>query len=381
MPEAVPSSPQTRVRSPLFAVIDRMLFLELAKTLISILMILVVIIVSRKFLDILAKAIEGEVSGDTLFQLLGLKTVSAIAILIPPSTFMAILTVIGRMYRDHEMSILASGGMGSARLYRALAWLVVPVFLLSGWLSLAVMPWTEREAQALVERDEQSADIRGIKAGRFNEFSAGDVVLYAEEMDSDNIMRNIFAQKRQDTVTEVVSADRGHLDRNELDEYFVILSDGRSNKGTPGLADFEITDFREYAVRVGAAHERSAVLKREAESSANLLHNRTPKELAELQKRLAVPLGVITLALLAVPLARVAPRGGPYGSVFTAFLIYVVYENAQKISQGMLMTEKIPAWASYSAIYGILLAVTLALFMKNLGVGWVLNRLLGKTGT
>ena len=119
----------------------------------------------------------------------------------------------------------------------------------------------------------------------------------------------------------------------------------------------------------------SATLKREATDSLQLLTNGTPKELAELQKRIAVPLGIIALALLAVPLARVSPRQGPYGNVFSAFIIYIVYENAQKISQGMLMSGKIPPWTAYAAIYGILLAMTLLLFLKNLGPRWLKHSL------
>jgi lipopolysaccharide export system permease protein len=367
------ASPRRAGRGPLFAVVDRMVSSELAKTLLSILLVLVVIIVSRKFLNILAKAIEGEVAGETLFQLLGLKTLAATAILLPPSLFMAILTVIGRMYRDQEMSILASGGMGARRLYRALSWTVIPVFLLSAWMALVVMPWTERQSQALMKRDEATADIRGIKPGRFNEFSAGDVVLYAEEMGEDSLMHHIFVQSRQDSSTGVVLAETGRLKKNELDEDFVVLNDGRRYQGIPGHLDYVISEFSEYAVRIGGPESESAAKKREAEDSLALVLGGTPRELAELQKRISVPLGLAALALLAVPLARIAPRRGPYGNVFTAFLIYVIYENAQKISQGLLMTEKIPAWLSYVVIFGLLLAITLGLFLRNLGKRWLVH--------
>lgn len=371
MSSQVLESPRRHRRPPLFAVVDRMVAGELAKTLLSILLVLVVIIVSRKFLAILAKAIEGEVAGGTLFHLLGLKTIGVTAILLPPAMFMAILTVIGRMYRDHEISILASGGMGARRLYRALLWLVLPAWLLSAWLALEVLPWTEREAQALMKRDEATADIRGIKAGRFNEFSGGDVVLYAEEMGADNIMHNIFVQSRQGQDTGVVIAERGHLQKNDLDEDFVVLNDGRRYQGRPGQMDYIISQFSEYAVRIGGPESEAAAKKREAEETEELLRGGTPRELAELQKRLAVPLGLAFLAFLAVPLARIAPRRGPYGNVMTAFLIFVIYENLQKASQGLLMTGKIAPWISYVVIYGLLLAIALGLFLRNLGPRWI----------
>lgn len=369
------STPTRRYRRFPLTVVDRMIAWELTKTLVSILLVLVTIIVSRKFLDILTKAIEGEVSADIVFSLIGLKTLTATAILIPPSLFMAILTVTGRMYRDHEMSILASAGIGAKRLYRALNWVIIPVFFLSGYLSLMVMPWSERHIQTLILRDVETHDIRGIKAGRFNEFSSGDVVLYAEEMDENREMRNIFVQSRQNASTGVVIAERGRLHKAENGDNFVILNDGRRYQGIPGLADYVISEFGEYGVRISGPEEVSAALKREATDSWQLFINRSPPELAELQKRVTIPLGVIALSLLAVPLARVSPRQGPYGNVFSAFLIYIIYENAQKISQGMLMTGKIPPWTAYTAIYGLLMLITLALFLKNLGPRWVRHAL------
>lgn len=354
-------------------VIDRMVAFDLLKTLLAILLVLVVIIVSRQFLSILQKAIEGEVSADTLFQLLGLKTVLATAILIPPSLFMAILTVIGRMYRDQEMAVLASAGAGERRIMQALSWAVIPVFILATFLALVAMPWTERHTQKLIKRDEQKADVRGIQPGRFNEFSAGDIVLYAESIDPDNRMHEIFVQSRQGESTAVVIAESGHLQKTELGEDFVILNKGRRYQGVPGQMDFVISDFAEYGVRILGPEAESEALKREATDTLTLLKSRDPKELGELLRRLAIPLGVIFLSLLAVPLARIAPRRGPYGNVFTALLIYITYENLLKIAQGMVMTKKLKVWQGPLVIYGALLLMTLFLYFR--GRGSILQKL------
>jgi lipopolysaccharide export system permease protein len=373
-----PFKPLQWRHAPIISVLDRMVAAELAKTLGAVLGVLVTIIVSRKFLNILAKAIEGELSGETIFQLLGLKILSATAQLLPAALFMATLTVLGRMYRDQEMSVLASAGVGSSRIYRAMSWMVLPVCALAAVLALQVMPWSERQAQALMKKDEKSADIRGIKAGRFNEFSQGDVILYAEALNEDNSMNKIFVQSRQRDKTGVVIAERGYLNKNELSEHFVVLQHGRRYQGVPGQANFIISEFEEYAVRIDGPEGETASLKREAADSTALWYSHTPRELAELQKRFAVPLGVLFLSFLAVPLARIAPRKGVYGNVFTAFLIYIVYENAQKITQGLLMTEKLPLWLSYSGVYVFLLLITGALFIRNLGLSWIIQVVRGK---
>jgi len=375
-----PFKPLQWGNTPIFSVLDRMVAAELVKTLGAVLGVLVTIIVSRKFLNILTKAIEGELSGETIFKLLGLKILSATAQLLPAALFMATLIVLGRMYRDQEMSVLASSGAGSGRVYRAMSWMVLPVCALSAVLALQIMPWSERQAQALMKKDEKSADIRGIRAGRFNEFSQGDVILYAEELNENNAMHKIFVQSRQRDETGVVIAENGYLRRNELNEHFVVLQYGQRYQGIPGQANFIVSEFEEYAVRIDGPEDETASLKREAADSTVLWYSHTPRELAELQKRLAVPFGVLFLSFLAVPLAKIAPRSGVYGNVFTAFLIYVVYENAQKITQGLLMTGKIPLWLSYSGVYFFLLALAGILFVRNLGLGWIVQTAREKIG-
>lgn len=367
-----------RPSQPLWSVLDRMIGFELLKTLIAVLGVLVVIIVSRMFLGILTQAIQGDVASETVFSLLGLKTLIATAILLPPAAFMAVLTVMGRMYRDHEMSVLASAGVGYLRIYRAMAWILVPIFALSVFMALEVMPWSERKSQALISQDIKTHDIRGIKPGQFNEFSSGNVVLYAEEMDEGQNMHKIFVQSSKPNHTTVVLADAGRLHRAENGDHFVVLNNGRHYDGKPGDPAYTISEFDEYGVRISGPDEVSDTVKREATPSLDLLKGSTPRELAELQKRLGIPLGVIALAVLAVPLARVAPRQGPFGSLFTAFIIYVVYENVQKISQGLLISEKLPAWTAYVLIYGLLGLMTLGLFLNNLGSRWIRYHMRGQ---
>jgi len=364
--------PSSSSRWSLLPVLDRMVTLELVKTVTSVLAVLVTIIVSRKFLSILTKAIEGEVAGDTLFVLLGLKTLSALIILLPAALFLGILMVFGRMYRDQEMSVLASSGVGLSRLYRAISYTVVPLSLLAAYLALQVMPWSEQKVQELMRKDEKTADLRGIKPGRFNEFSRGDVVLYTEAMsETDGTMTNIFVQSRQGEQSGVIIAKSGHLKETKTGEHFVVLDFGQRYQGTPGQANFIISEFEDYAVKIDEDDSEEAALKREAEPSMVLWQSKTPRELAELQRRLAIPLGALVLSLLAIPLSRVAPRGGVFGNVLTAFLIYLTYENLQRISQGLLMTQRIPLWLSYSGVYCVMLAVTLFFLLRATGPIWI----------
>lgn len=370
-------------RPRLIPVLDGMLTVELAKTVLAVLTVLVTIIVSRKFLGILTKAIEGEVSGDTLLALLGLKVLGAFIVFMPAALFLGLLMVFGRMYRDHEMAVLASSGVGLARIYRACAWFVVPVFLLSAYLALEIIPWSEAKTQSLLKQDEKTADIRGIKPGRFNEFSQGDLVLYAESLSEDSgIMKKIFVQSRSGDKSGVTVAESGYLQETDSGSHFVVLEKGVRYQGTPGQADYIISQYDEYHVKLDSGDDSDDPgFKRESTlSSLQLWKSKTPRELAELQRRLAVPVGVLLLAILAIPISRVAPRSGVYGNVVTAFLIYLVYENLQRVSQGLIQSGKVPLWLGYGGVYLLMLGLIAFFLLRANGLRWSWQLATGRAG-
>lgn len=176
-----PNGYKTR-RRPWVTVLDKMIAKDLLKSLLSVWTVIVVIVVSRKFIKILDRAVDGHVSNETLLIILGLKTVTSSIALLPAATFMALLMVLGRLYKDQEMSAIATAGGGAGTLYKAVFLLVFPLSVVAFGLSFYVSPWAENTMQGIFNQDERSADIRGIAAGKFSEYSRGDLVFYVENI-------------------------------------------------------------------------------------------------------------------------------------------------------------------------------------------------------
>lgn len=269
--------------------------------------------------------------------MLGLKIVAATISLLPSAAFLAVLMTLGRMYRDNEMSVLASAGAGLARLYRAVLVFVLPLVVVGWYLALNVLPWTEQQTRKLYEIEEKTADIRGIKEGKFSESSDGATVFYVEEYKERESMRNIFVQSDEHNKLGIVSSDTGYLKVMDNGDQFIVLQNGTRYDGIPGTANFIITEFKEYGVKIKGKSskdkEEGKPPEQSIKSSQELVQSAQPRDIAEYQKRLAVPFGVLMLGLLAVPLSRLAPRAGVYGNLFAAFFIYIAYENMQRIMQ------------------------------------------------
>ncbi len=353
-------------------VLDRMIVKDLLLTFLAVLSVLVVIIVSRKFIKILAQAVEGDVSSETLLMILGFKTVIACGTFMPAAVFMAVLMVIGRMYRDQEISAIASAGGGVLVIYRAVLSAVIPLSLLAGGLSLLAMPWAEATVREVLHEEEQTADIRGISAGRFSEYSAGDVIFYTENIDADKRMEQVFVQHRSNDRIGIVNAQYGRLQYLPGGLYLV-LENGERVQGFPGSKDFVIERFDEYAVRI---EKKTKVLaqKREGLPTIELWHSKEVKDIAELQDRLAIPVGTLFMSFLAVPLAKLSPRGGVYGSLGAAFLIYFIYGNLQKVAHSSVASGHIPVMFGYIALPLFLIVLGGILLIRLYGIQWVLHQ-------
>ena len=360
----------------LVTVLDKMIMKDLLNTVVAVLAVLVVIIVSRKFIRVLAQAIEGNIANETVLMLLGLKIVNATATFLPAALFMAVLMVLGRMHREQEITAIASAGGGLSTIYRSVFLLVLPLSLCAAGLSMYASPWAEAQTRKLTHDDKQNADIRGISAGRFSEYSNGEVIFYTETVDQAGNMLNVFVQNKDGDKLGVVNAKQGRLE--DIDGgLYLILRNGERLEGIPGQKDFHIETFDEYAVLI----ERQTsvlVMGREALGTEQLWGSRELQDVAELQSRLDGPAGVILLAFLAVPLSKLSPRGGVYGSVLVAFGIYFAYGNLQRVNHSWVVGQTVPAWLGYFWVDLLLALVGLVMLIRFYSWKWLAQWLTGK---
>jgi lipopolysaccharide export system permease protein len=356
-------------------ILDKMIAWDLLKTITSVLAVIVIIIVSRKFIKILALAIAGTISGSTAMDILGLKTIIAVVNFLPAAIFMAILMVLGRMYKEQEMSAIASAGGGIITLYRSVFLLILPLSIATAGLSLYAAPWAEKQMLQLTSKDMETADLRGISAGRFTEYSHGDLIFYTEEIDSHLKMHNIFIQDRQHGEPNTINAEYGSLKELPTGKY-VVLENGEGSRGSPGKSNFILETFQEYAVRID---KKTNPINYNADSvsTQSLIQSSKITDKVELQKRLSLPLSVLFLSFLAVPLAKLSPRGGVYGSLIFAFLIYFIYGNISQVTRSWMLHGVIPIELGYVWVYLFLGLLGIVLLVRLYGWRWIILYLKG----
>jgi lipopolysaccharide export system permease protein len=353
------------------SLIDRYLLRETLFGWLAITLVLWLIMISHRMVGYLAQAATGELPGDVILVLLGVKTLWLLAYVMPFSLALGVVIGLGRLYRDNEMTVLAACGVGPGRIYPPLLGMAAVVAVILGWMALYFIPGVVAYGERLTHRAEQQADVSLLGAGRFNVLHGGQITFYAERLSEDkrrmeNLFVYVYDRKNRDKPPQVISADSAYrmTDNDSGDDYLVFVN-GFRYEGKPGEVGYRIMRFERQGVRVELPGKAPLSSKRSAIPTAELLASTDIKEIVELQWRLSVPLSVLVLVFLAVPLSRMSPRKGRYGGLVLPVLVFVIYFN-------LMGTAK--AWVEQgviSPVIGIwwvhLLPVVLAIVLLNGG--------------
>jgi lipopolysaccharide export system permease protein len=363
----------------MISLIDRYLLKEVLLGWLAITLVLLLIMVSHRMVGYLAQAATGELPGDVIFVLLGVKTLWMLAYVMPFSLALGIITGLGRLYRDNEMTVLAACGVGPGRIYPPLLVMAAVVAILLGWMVLNYIPGVVAYGEHITQHAEQQADISLLGAGRFNVLRGGQITFYAERLSEDkkrmeNLFVYVYDKKNPDKLPQVISADSAYrmTDHKSGDDYLVFV-DGYSYQGKPGDIGYRIMKFDQQGVRVELPGKAPPSSKRSAIPTAELLTSTDLKEIVELQWRLSVPLSVMVLVFLAVPLSRMSPRKGRYGGLVLPVLVFIIYFNLMGTAKAWVEQGVIPP--SIGIWWVHLLPVALAVVLLNGGrLGCLLKR-------
>jgi lipopolysaccharide export system permease protein len=349
-------------------ILARYILRETLQTWLVVTLVLLLILVTYQFAQVLSDAAGLKVPKDAIFKVLGLTFVQFLAILTPVGLFISILLSLGRLYRDSEMSALMACGIGPAGLYRPLAILALVLAALVAWLALIVSPAATRDILEIAQQARQRADLSMIEPRRFLPFALDGSVVYAEEVEEDGSLRKVFLQRRNEDAVEVVIADRAwQTVAPGTGVRTLHFGDGRRYEGVPGSPRFKIVRFSEYGVPFEIPEAEVEDLEGGSRPLSELIGSTDPINRAELQWRLSAPLNLLVLTLLAVPLSRSSPRQGRYSGLFAGVLVYVIYVNLLAASRVWLERGDIPVFAGLWWVHGAFALVALVLLGRQQG--------------
>jgi len=331
-------------------IVDRYLVRELLVSFLAAVAILLLVTVGATVADLLAKIARGRVAADLLLALIGLRTVDSLTLLVPLALFLGVQLAYGRLYRESEMAVFAASGLPVTGLVRPLLLLAVPMTFAMALISFWLAPAAVRQAQALQEEASRSLIVAGLEPGRFVELPNNDGVMYVDSMNADGtkFKKMFVASERIDTEAgrtslNVITAADGELyhDANGAERYLG-LNDGFRVEGVLGQDNYRLMRYVRNDVKLTDTEtDANADSVKRSAPTTELLASNDIVQRTEFQWRLAAPLSVLVLVLLALPLAKSSPREPRYARLLIALLSWVIYYNClaigrSKLSQGVL---------------------------------------------
>jgi lipopolysaccharide export system permease protein len=364
-------------------IVFRYLSRELLLTSSAVSAVLLVIIMSGRFIKYLAQAAEGRLDHTVLFLIMGFKLPSFLQLILPLGLFLGVLLAYGRLYLDSEMTVLSSAGMSQQRLAGYTLVSATGVAFLVAWMSLGLAPQGSTEVARILNQQAAMTEFDTLEAGRFQSIRKGSRVTYTERISADRSqLSGVFisekrlskAGDKQAGITVLV-AEQGHQEIQADGSRYLVLQNGYRYDGNPGQADYRKIQYETYGVLLPKPEVSEEVGEREAVPTRDLFTSSTPVHRAELQWRLSLPLLVFVVALLAVPLSRVNPRQGRFLKLLPAVLIYMTYLALLVAARGALDKGKIPEWFGLWGVHGLFLGLgLLLLYWEPLRLKWAARR-------
>jgi len=349
-------------------IVFRYLSREVLITMSAVSAVLLVIIMSGRFIKYLAQAAQGLLDPGSLFMIMGVRLPGFLQLILPLGLFLGILLAYGRLYLDSEMTVLTATGMSQQRLLAITLAPALFIALLVAWLSLWLAPQGITQMQLLLNKQDAMTEFDTLAPGRFQSMRDGTRVTYTETLANERTeLGGVFISDKnrprngKDGGTSVLVGATGVQEIHADGSRYLILKDGYRYDGTPGQADYREIKYDTYAALLPKPEVSSEIDDRDAIPTSDLLGSDDPRMKSELQWRLSIPLLVFVVTVLAVPLSRVNPRQGRFLKLLPAVLLYMAYLALLIAGRGMLDKGKIPMALGLWWIHGIFLAIGLLL--------------------
>jgi lipopolysaccharide export system permease protein len=272
------------------------------------------------------------------------------------------------MYKDHEIVVMHACGIGYRDFYRPVLIALIPFLAASIYTSLWLNAQVLTAAQTAIEREANLHEFQQIKPGQFNQDSDGGLVFFMESLSDDKLeLRDIIISQTGTGTMIIETAETG---RQQIDEksgdLFLVIGPGERYEGQAGDNQIRQITFEQHGILI---EKQVRAARLESHSNALTLtylwQSKKLKHHIELRWRVAVPVVLLVLALLAVPLAYIAPRKGRYGKVGIALLVFIIYLNLMAVTRAQLEQGSIPLALNFWWVHLLFLTLTLVLIYRR----------------
>ena len=313
-------------------ILRRYMTQQVAANTAIVLLFLMALMLGGRLIRYFGIAAEGRLDVGLLFAIIGYNIPTFLELILPLSFFIALMLVLGRMYVDHEMSVLFASGISRGRLTRLMIPLITGLFVFQMGISLLAKPWGLSNSKQIWQTQSLGSLLDLVRPKTF--ISSGNYHLYVDEFDKEKReLKNIYVVQQQTDKSGkigkndvIITATRAYqVPSKDTDSSMQLdLFQGRRYELGTNNAKYNQASFEKYRITLEKpASEKITETNVETQTTAKLLANtQKPEVKAELGYRFTMPWLIIIAAMLATPLAQVRPRQGRWLRLLPSVLIF-----------------------------------------------------------
>lgn len=304
---------------------------------------------------------------------------------LPVAFLLGAVLGVGRLAEDRELVALSAAGISPARLVRVPLLLGAAVSALALWISLQVAPAGLRDARARIDGVIRKNLQGEIRPGVFYEDIPG-LTLYAESADRRGFQHVLIADRTNPAAPVLALAASGRFEAAPGGGLRLLLENGELHREQPDARDYIVGRFERASIDLGLGHALDS-RNRLAGSPFELRPSEILRVAAEagtkgpeharwwhtfLWRRVAVPLGILALGLLAVPIGAARRGGRAFGYGMTLFGV-VAYYSLLRFGEALSQKGTLPPWLgpNVANLTVAAMAIVLLVQLARRGVGVV----------
>lgn len=299
---------------------------------------------------------------DVVMAMAGLRLVLYFDVLIPVSVLLGLVIGLGRVQQAHELTALASAGVGPGGVFRLMAIWILALGVLVATLSMVVRPFGYGQFYEIEAGLAERLDITRVEPGRFQ---VGDDqwLIYAKSKEG-NRLDDVFVHQRRPDGRGVLTAATMTQTADESGVMRLIFEGNVASYTLPvrpldGPREL-VSHFDQLEVLVEAQPVNTRDKIRRAMNMGELWTSSRPIEQAELQWRFVTPLSVLLMAWAASALVSRKPRAPRAVFIIGALTLATLYFSALGVLVNWVEQERLnpfPGVFLAPVLLGLLLLV------------------------
>jgi lipopolysaccharide export system permease protein len=331
---------------------------------------LLTILLTTTLIRMLGRAAEGRADGDLVLVLILLTTLSSLGLLLSLTAFLSVLIVMARMWRDHEIVVWMSSGIGLYSFLRPVLIFSLPFVFLVALSGFIVTPWALGQSEGLSQNFDAREESKRVAPGQFRDSADGQRVFFIENTggEGDNLGLVFSVLRASDGAESILISKGGRLVFDETTKRpWVSIDEGsRVDIGGGGAGQVTVTSMRfdsQRFVLESAPRVTGSTPSLNATPTWVLIAMDTSYAWGEIAARVGTPILCLLFSALAIPMSFSNPRAGASIHLLLAFLLVMTANNLLAVVQSSISQGRISFEMGWWPLHLGLLLVLLVMFL------------------